>query len=171
MKINDKNFFECPPDQLAEKLIGKFLCRKVDGKIIKDEIIETEAYFGPEDSASHARFGKTERNKLMWDDGGTIYVYLCYGIHEMFNIVSGRNGEVGAVLIRETISAKGPGLLTKKFKINRQLNGEKIINNNKIWIENNCEKILIKKEKRIGINFAKDEDKNALLRYLKIIQK
>lgn len=169
MRINDITFFECPPDELAEKLIGKFLCRKIGNEIIKDEIIETEAYFGLEDSASHARFGKTERNKLMWDEGGTIYVYLCYGIHEMFNIVSGKSGEVGAVLIRGTQNAKGPGILTKKFKINRQLNGEKIINNNKIWIENNSKKINIKKEKRIGINFAENKDKNALLRFIKLI--
>lgn len=168
MKINDANFFECPPDELAEKLIGKYLCRDTGSEIIKDEIMETEAYFGVNDSASHARFGKTERNKLMWEEGGTIYVYLCYGIHEMFNIVSGKNGEVGAVLIRSTKSAKGPGLLTKKFKINRQLNGEKIINNNKIWLENNSEKIYIKKEKRIGINFAENKDKNALLRFIKL---
>ena len=168
MKINDANFFECPPDELAEKLIGKYLCRDTGSEIIKDEIMETEAYFGVNDSASHARFGKTERNKLMWEEGGTIYVYLCYGIHEMFNIVSGKNGEVGAVLIRSTKSAKGPGKKKKKFKINRQLNGEKIINNNKIWLENNSKKINIKKEKRIGINFAENKDKNALLRFIKL---
>lgn len=168
MKINDAKFFEFPPDELAKKLIGKYLCRDTGNEIIKDEIVETEAYFGVDDSASHARFGKTERNKLMWAEGGTIYVYLCYGIHEMFNIVSGKNGEVGAVLIRGTKSAKGSGLLTKKFKINRQLNGEKIINNNRIWLENNSEKINIKKEKRIGINFAENKDKNALLRFIKL---
>ncbi len=168
MKINDAKFFDCPPAALAEKLIGKYLCRDTGNEIIKDEIVETEAYFGVDDSASHARFGKTERNKLMWEEGGTIYVYLCYGIHEMFNIVSGKKGEVGAVLIRGTKSAKGPGLLTKKFKINRQLNGEKIINNNKIWLENNSEKINIKKEKRIGINFAENKDKNDLLRFIKL---
>ncbi len=168
MRIKDEQFFICPADELAKKLIGKILCREIDGDIIKDEIIETEAYFGIEDSASHARFGKTERNKLMWEKGGTIYVYLCYGIHEMFNIVSGNENEVGAVLIRATSSSKGPGLLTKKFEINRKLNGEKIFNNNKIWLEENTEKIKIKKEKRIGINFANSKDKNALLRFIKI---
>lgn len=168
MRIKDEQFFICTADELAEKLIGKILCREIDGDIIKDEIIETEAYFGIEDSASHARFGKTERNKLMWEKGGTIYVYLCYGIHEMFNIVSGNENEVGAVLIRATRSAKGPGLLTKKFGINRKLNGEKIFNNNKIWLEENTEKINIKKGKRIGINFANSKDKNALLRFIKI---
>lgn len=168
MRIKDEQFFICPADELAEKLIGKILCTEIDGDIIKDEIIETEAYFGIEDSVSHARFGKTERNKLMWEKGGTIYVYLCYGIHEMFNIVSGNENEVGAVLIRATSSAKGPGLLTKKFEINRKLNGEKIFNNNKIWLEENTEKIKIKKEKRIGINFANSKDKNALLRFIKI---
>lgn len=90
MKINDAKFFDCPPAALAEKLIGKYLCRDTGSEIIKDEIMETEAYFGVDDSASHARFGKTERNKLMWEEGGTIYVYLCYGIHEMFNIISGK---------------------------------------------------------------------------------
>lgn len=167
-KINEEKFFNCSADLLAKNLIGKLLCRKIGDEIIRDEIIETEAYFGINDSASHARFGKTERNKLMWEKGGTIYVYLCYGIHEMFNIVSGEENNPSAVLIRATSSAKGPGLLTKKFKIDRQLNGEKIINNQNIWIENNSEKIKIKKEKRIGINYAKNKDKNALLRFIKI---
>ena len=63
-------------------------------------IVETEAYLGPRDQASHTRFGRTERNAVMFGPGGVSYVYLCYGVHEMFNVVTGRDGEAGAVLIR-----------------------------------------------------------------------
>src|SRR5689334_3320473 len=63
-------------------------------------IVETEAYLGPEDLASHARFGPTARTSVMFGPGGVSYVYLCYGVHEMFNIVTGDEGEPGAVLVR-----------------------------------------------------------------------
>ena len=63
-------------------------------------IVETEAYLGPDDKASHARFGPTARTSVMFGAGGKSYVYLCYGVHEMFNIVTGAEGEGQAVLIR-----------------------------------------------------------------------
>jgi DNA-3-methyladenine glycosylase len=98
-------------------------------------IVETEAYLGPEDRASHARFGMTERNRSMFGPGGVSYVYLCYGVHEMFNIVSGPDGDAGAVLIRalamdtargldrDPSVARGPGKLTRAMGITRAQNG------------------------------------------------
>lgn len=82
-RISNKSFFEIPAINLAQNLLGKILCRKLsDGKIIKKWICETEAYGGFEipDSASHASRGKTKRNVPMFEDGGTIYIYLIYGL-------------------------------------------------------------------------------------------
>jgi DNA-3-methyladenine glycosylase len=92
-------------------------------------IVEAEAYLGPEDRASHARFGSRARNAVMFGPGGVTYVYLCYGVHEMFNIVTGKAGEAGAVLIRalaplvgladDDAVARGPGKVTRALGIDR----------------------------------------------------
>jgi DNA-3-methyladenine glycosylase len=91
-----KSFFQRPVEQLAPALLG---CRIVRGPIIM-AITEVEAYAGPEDTASHARFGVTPRNTTMWGPGGHVYVYLCYGIHNMLNISADVSGRASAVLIR-----------------------------------------------------------------------
>src|SRR5689334_22449200 len=93
-------------------------------------IVETEAYLGPEDLASHARFGPTARTSVMFGPGGVSYVYLCYGIHQMFNIVTGAAGEGQAVLIRaiaplaglpdDPAVGRGPGKVTKALGLDRR---------------------------------------------------
>ena len=162
-KLN-ANFFNKNSTALAESLLGKTLCRKVDGVVIKDIITETEAYLNEQDSASHARFGKTKRNHLMWENG-KVYIYLCYGMHYMFNITSGINENAGAVLIRATKNFKGPGILTKNFKITQSLNGACIFNSDEIWLEESEINFKIEKLKRIGINYANKKDINAKLRF------
>ena len=78
----DRDFFRQNATELAPALVGKLLCRKLpDGNIIKLRISETEAYCGVDDTACHAHKGKTKRSEMLWHDGGTIYVYLCYGMH------------------------------------------------------------------------------------------
>jgi DNA-3-methyladenine glycosylase len=91
-----KSFFQRPVEELAPALLG---CRIVRGSVVMT-ITETEAYAGPQDSASHARFGVTQRNTTMWGPGGHAYVYLCYGIHNMLNISANVSGYPSAVLIR-----------------------------------------------------------------------
>ncbi|HMG57178.1 MAG TPA: DNA-3-methyladenine glycosylase, partial [Kofleriaceae bacterium] len=89
-------FFAAPAAAVARKLIGCALVHAGRAGLI----VEAEAYLGPEDLASHARFGPTRRTSVMFGPGGVSYVYLCYGIHEMFNIVTGGEGVGQAVLIR-----------------------------------------------------------------------
>jgi DNA-3-methyladenine glycosylase len=91
-----KSFFQRPVEELAPELLG---CRIIGGPVVM-AITEVEAYAGPQDSASHARFGKTARNTPMWGPGGHAYVYLCYGIHNMLNISADESGRASAVLIR-----------------------------------------------------------------------
>src|SRR5688572_5203049 len=83
------SFYRRDAAQVARALIGCALVHRGRAGII----VETEAYGGPEDRASHARFGPTERTSVMFGPGGVSYVYLCYGVHEMFNIVTGEDGE------------------------------------------------------------------------------
>jgi DNA-3-methyladenine glycosylase len=119
-------FFADDAATVARKLIG---CALVHGERA-GIIVETEAYLGPDDRASHARFGPTARTSVMFGPGGVSYVYLCYGIHQMFNIVTGAAGEGQAVLIRaiapyvglpdEAAVGRGPGKVTQALALDRR---------------------------------------------------
>ena len=89
-------FFQRAVAEVAVDLLGRHLRR---GQVVL-RITEVEAYGGPEDSASHCRFGRTARNAPMWAAGGIAYVFICYGIHPMLNIVTGPLDQAGAILIR-----------------------------------------------------------------------
>ena len=117
------SFYRRDAPEVARALIG---CALVHGRRA-GVIVETEAYGGPEDLASHARFGETARTAVMFGPGGVAYVYLCYGIHRMFNIVTGEAGRGQAVLIRaiapyaglpdEAGVGRGPGKVTAALGI------------------------------------------------------
>ena len=123
MKL-DIDFYTQDVLEVAPKLVGKLLVRKLkDGQVLKFRITETEIYRGEEDTACHARFGKTERTKTLYEQGGRAYVYLCYGIHYLFNVVTGPKDYPQAVLIRGVEGYEGPGKLTKVLKIDGNLMG------------------------------------------------
>jgi len=99
MKLQ-RSFFKRDTIVVAKDLLGKVLVRKIGKKEIRAIIVETEAYIGEEDQACHARFGRTKRNGVMYGKAGGAYVYLCYGIHELLNIVTEKEGFPAAVLVR-----------------------------------------------------------------------
>ena len=168
MRLN-KDFYTKRAPELAPSLIGKLLCRRIcdenGEKVIKLRITETECYFGEEDSACHAHKGKTERTKIMYHEGGVAYVYLCYGIHSLLNIVSGPEDFPEAALIRGVEGYDGPGKLTKALCIDRTLNGEDLISSNDLWIEDDGYKAEYSTGKRIGIDYATEEYRNIPWRY------
>lgn len=86
--------------KIAKELLGKVLVTNFYGEYTSGRIVETEAYAGQIDRASHASKGRTERTEVMFGEGGRAYVYLCYGVHQMFNIVTSRVGEPHAILVR-----------------------------------------------------------------------
>ena len=162
----DREFFRQDVQKLAPSLVGKLLVRKYpDGSVKKLRITETEAYLGTEDTACHAHKGKTSRSEILWHDGGTIYVYLCYGMHSLINIVSGTEGEPQAVLIRCCEGAEGPGKLTKALGIDRSFNGLDILDCETLWLEDDGVQVDIILDTRVGIAYAEEKDRNALLRY------
>lgn len=172
------SFFDRSALVVAKDLIGKYLVRKIDGKIYRYRIVETERYEGLEDRASHSSRGETPRNAPMFGAPGTIYVYFTYGMHYMLNIVCAKKGQPGAVLIRGAIAPDnskilGPAKLTKALKINKDQNAKLLGKATGLWIEdhNGCE---VGEEKiiatpRIGIGSA--GEKWAKKKYRFIIKK
>jgi DNA-3-methyladenine glycosylase len=177
---------------IARNLLGKYLVTRNEGKVTSGMITETEAYAGTNDRASHAFGGRnTARTEVMFRQGGTAYVYLCYGIHSLFNVVTNSEGIPHAVLIRaiepaggievmekrmgrnatDKHFADGPGKLTKALGIHYLQSGSDLchasdnLTTNQIWIEER--KALITNRdiivtQRIGVDYAGDD---ALLPY------
>ena len=172
-------FFRRPTEQVARELIGQ---RLRHGAVLL-EITETEAY-PPGDSASHARFGRTLRNAPMWGAPGRAYVYLCYGMHHMLNLVSERTGTPGAVLIRacapleglEVVHARrgkqrgvallaGPGRVAQALGITRAFDGERVCSAGGLEVWSGEEPAQLLHGARVGIDYALPEDVRAPLRF------
>lgn len=183
--ILNREFYLQDTRKVARNLLGKLLVREYRGRTVSGVIVETEAYRGFNDTASHAHKGPTERCKVMFGDAGFAYVYLTYGIHNMFNIVTEERYFPSAVLIRaiepfngtksENSGEKktdGPGKLTKELKIDRSLNGIDLTVGKQIWIEEVGEKdcswinrFEVCETQRIGIDYAQKKDIEKNWRY------
>ena len=158
-------FFHRPCLTVARELVGKVLVRNVGGKQLRLRITETESYCGEEDTACHAHKGRTKRTEVLYTEAGTIYVYLCYGIHWLLNIVTGENEQPEAVLIRACAEADGPGKLTKALQVTGELNRKSITRSNELWIEDDGYQCGIALDKRVGIGYAAQEDQDRLWRF------
>ena len=151
---------------MAKTLLGAWLCRRLDdGTVMRRRINETEAYCGEEDTACHAHKGRTARTDVMYAPGGCAYIYLCYGMHEMLNVVTGAEGRPEAVLIRGVEGAEGPGRLTKLLKIDRSLNREDLVHSNRLWLESDGSRVKFTGAPRIGIAYASKRDQNRKWRF------
>jgi DNA-3-methyladenine glycosylase len=143
---------------VARFLLGKLLVRKwPDGKISRHRITEVEAYHGEKDLACHASKGRTKRTDVMYGPGGVWYVYLCYGIHEMLNLVTGPEAHPAAVLIRGVQNIAGPGRVTKQLAIDRALNGAPAARSAGLWLEDDgfvVSRGALKITPRIGVDYA-----------------
>lgn len=161
-----RNYYRRPATELAPDLIGKLLCRRTEAGIIKYRITETECYYSEQDTACHASKGKTERTKVLYEKDGTAYVYLCYGIHSLFNVVTGNEGFPEAVLIRGIEGYNGPGKVTKAMCIDRSLNGIDMVTSKELWIEDDGVRPDFVAAKRVGIDYATEEYRDILWRYI-----
>ncbi len=175
-----RDFFNQPTLKVAQELLGKYIVRKIGSRILTGKIVETEAYIGPRDKASHAFGGKvTARNKAEYLEGGHCYIYLVYGMYWQFNVTTEREGKPECVLIRalepiienqKSVSkdssdkerrnlAGGPGKLCRWLKLDKSFYGEDLTKSERLWLEDRGETIKksqIVKAKRIGIDYARE---------------
>ncbi|HUO56134.1 MAG TPA: DNA-3-methyladenine glycosylase [Candidatus Paceibacterota bacterium] len=158
--ILGRSFFERSAVEVAPELLGAYLVRRLpDGTITRHLIVEVEAYEGIEDRASHASRGRTPRTEVMFGPAGHWYVYFVYGMHEMLNIVTGPVNHPGAVLIRAVEGINGPGRVTKKLCVTRDLNKNKANRASGLWIEKDFGSSVpgtITQTSRIGVDYARE---------------
>ncbi len=151
-----KGFFVRDSRIVARELLGKKI--NVNGR--EAFIVETEAYT-VNDPGSHAFKGRTKRNELMYAEGGCLYVYLCYGMYDLMNIVTDKEGVPSAVLIRavEPVNfngrTNGPGLLTKALGINRLDNGRSVLSDN-LFLDDGFKPVSVIQTTRIGLRSGGD---------------
>lgn len=173
--------FYSNPDvvEVSRNLLGKILCTQMNGEFTSGMITETEAYCGRNDKACHANNDKrTDRTEVMFGEPGHAYIYLCYGIHHLFNVVTNREGLADAVLIRsikpidgievikqrrqialEKNMSNGPGKLTQALNIRTSYTGHNL-SEHPIWIEDRGIHIAdekIQSTPRIGVDYAGDD--------------
>jgi DNA-3-methyladenine glycosylase len=184
MKVTKKRLersFFLNPDvvELAEQLLGKVICSNTEGQYCEAMITETEAYSGKNDKACHAHLGRfTKRTSLLYEIGGLSYVYLCYGIHHLFNIVTNIQGQADAVLIRAVEPLEGleimlkrrgakvmkpavfagPGKVSQALGISKSYNATDLVNSQELYIVDSKNKIKnITKTTRVGIDYAEED--------------
>lgn len=172
-----RTFYRRETQELAQQLLGKLLVRRWRGQQLVGRITETEAYIGPDDLACHAARGRTARTEVMFGEAGHAYVYLIYGIHEMFNIVAEAPDFPAAILIRavEPIAGvaamqrargmtrlenltNGPGKFTSAFRITRALNAEDLTRSPRLFVASDGYRVRAQRDiattPRIGIAYA-----------------
>ena len=181
MKLPE-SFYERPNVvKIARELLGKGLFTRIEHTVTGGMIVETEAYSWKERGCHAYGARKTQRNAVMFGKGGHSYVYLCYGMHNLFNIVTNEQDAADAILIRaiEPVEGieemkrrrgpltssfhltSGPGKLTKALGIDRKWNGKYLLGN-EIWVEDfgrNFPKKDIEASHRIGIDYAGEDAK------------
>ena len=180
MKLPEIFYTQNDTLKVAKQLLGKVLCSNINEEYCSWIICETEAYLGANDKASHAYGNRlTKRTKIMFSQGGLAYVYVCYGIHHLFNIVTGEINNPQAILVRAIVPLEGkeqllkrrikssikavdfigPGKVSQALGITKAQNGLSLLEN-KLWIED--QGITIDPEKiiaspRVGIDYAEED--------------
>jgi DNA-3-methyladenine glycosylase len=166
-----RSFYNRDAASLAQSLLGKILVRRLAGSEYRARIVETEGYVGPEDLACHSSRGRTARTEVMFGPPGCAYVYLIYGMYDMFNIVAGPRGSGQAVLIRAAepiapsgVDLSGPGRLARGLRITRADNALDLTGDSLFLLDNSNHQPRIGRARRVGVDYAK-EWKDALLRF------
>ncbi len=176
MKLSESFYLNENVVEVAKQLLGKVLCTNINGSIVSGKIVETEAYSYKERACHAYNSRNTKRTQVLFMKGGTAYVYLCYGIHKLFNVVTNKEGVAEAVLIRavepiENISimqknrnltkntslTSGPGKLSQALNINLNHNRQSLLNSD-LWIEDRDLEIgKVEPTPRIGVAYAKED--------------
>ena len=142
-----RDFFARDVLEVAPDLPGKLIAHRTQNGILRLRISEAEAYRGEQDTACHAHRGRTRRTEVLYGPPGTLYVYLCYGIHWMLNVVTGRE-------------------LTKALQITGTLNGQDAVSSPELWLEDDGLRCRVAGAPRVGIGYASPEDRERLWRFV-----
>jgi DNA-3-methyladenine glycosylase len=169
----DRRFFEQPAIELATGLLGSVMTRRVGGALRRARVVETEAYLGPKDLASHSSKGRTGRTEVMFGPAGRAYVYFIYGMYTMFNIVAGATGDAQAVLVRAAepldgwdADLTGPGKLARAFRITMADNGMDLIAGDDVFfVADPTYRPRVLRTRRVGVDYS-GHWKNRLLRFI-----
>lgn len=151
------DFFDRPADCVARGLLGTHLVvRDADGSVSRHVVFETEAYLGAHDLACHGSKGMTKRNAVMFGPAGCWYVYLCYGMHWMLNVVTGAEGVPAAVLIRGAGEFVGPGRVTRGLGIDKAFDGAAAARATGLWFDAGepISPRFVSRTPRIGVSYA-----------------
>ena len=164
--------------EIARELVGKYVFTQFEGQVTGGKIVETEAYSGRYDKACHAFLKRTKRTEIMYQTGGIAYIYLCYGIHQMFNIVTNQEGIADAILIRaiepviglEKIIerrggdkrhalTKGPGSLGQALGFHKSQTGTSLVESHEMWLADDAQAIPpeIEVDRRVGVDYAQED--------------
>ncbi len=166
-EILTEEFFHRDALEVAPELVGKIIARRLeDGTVIRERIAETEVYRGEEDLGCHASKGRTKRTEILYGESGVIYVYLCYGMHWLMNVITGEKEQPQGVLFRSGEVKNGPAKLTKYLQIDGSFNGEKLCGNERVWIEDDGTSPELMTAPRVGIDYAGEYWKNVKWRYI-----
>lgn len=153
-----REFFDRPADRVARELLGaRLVVRRRGGRTERHVVTETEAYLGAHDRACHGAHGLTRRNATMFGPAGHWYVYLCYGIHWMLNVVTGPVGVPAAVLLRGVLAHVGPGRLTRALGIDGGRDGGAATPAGGLWLEPSGLVVparAFERTPRIGVGYA-----------------
>ncbi len=175
-KLNRDFYLRGDVVTIARELIGKYVFTHFGGQLTGGRIVETEAYNGRTDRASHAFEKRTQRTEIMYKEGGVAYIYLCYGIHHMLNIVTNEEGLADAILIRaveptvgvDTMMERrggdsgyrltaGPGSVGRALGVHKSLTGTSLVHGDDIWLAENesvHEQLVIEVDRRVGVDYA-----------------
>jgi len=175
-----RSFYARDALEVAPRLLGALIVR---GKVVL-RITEVEAYRWPDDTACHARHGRTERNAALWGPPGTAYVYLCYGLHHMLNLVTGAEGEAQAVLVRACEPVKGlatirrrrgglqgptllsgPGKVGSALDLDLSFSGRKLYERGPLEVHRGEAPARILRGPRVGVEYARREHRDAPWRF------
>lgn len=159
-------FFHRDCLEVAPELVGKILVSRINGEEIRVRITETEAYRGEEDTACHAHKGRTPRTEVLYGESGLVYVYLCYGMHWLMNVITGEKDQPQGVLFRAGESFGGPAKLTRRLGVTGAQNKTSFLTSEELWIEDDGQKYGYTAQKRVGINYASQEDIDRLWRFV-----
>ena len=185
ISLLNRAFFNRDTLTVSRELLGKRLVRYSRGQRLSGMVVETEAYLGADDSASHAFRGQTPRNAVMFGPAGMAYVYLVYGMHHMLNVTTDADGTPGAVLLRAVQPlegsdrmtelrggsgrglADGPGKLCQALAVDLSLKGIDLTLGERLWFETLCDVPAsdIVRGPRVGIAYASEADRQAPWRF------